>query len=451
MKAIILSIFISLCTISLISAQQDSILINDQEVISWLKENAQPLNTIEAGNGYNDLSAYEEILKEVSVVGLGESTHGTSEFFKLKHRMIEFLVSEMGFTHFVIESSSSAAPIINDYILNGKGDVYKALTAQNYILWDMKEFVTLLEWMKNYNLTVDEDKKVKFYGMDLGNNNLGREQVLDYLKKYAPEKYTSTDSLFSILSVQESKWPFWGYNEDIVLDWFPKLQAFIHYIINQKDRLISISSKEEWNRIYRDLQLMEQWVFSSVKTSLTGVSVESTDRYHYMGQNLNYLIDKADPDAKFMVWASNDHINRNKSSRVGGHMKKRFGDGYYALALECYQGASRTQKPKVGIPWAGELGADTINTNVKTVNWYLHETGINKFFLDLRGAQLNEMTDKLLSTKQNVVAAGWKHNSKGSIYQKTLKKHFDGILFIDTSTPSHPTENAMKRANVLDN
>lgn len=451
MKKLLLSIIISLSAICLTRAQQDSIVINDQEVVSWFRENAQPLNTIDAGNDHSDLNAFKEILKDVKVVGLGESTHGTSEFFKMKHRLIEFLVTEMGFTNFVIESSSSAAPLINEYILNGNGNVYEVLSIQKYIVWDMEEFVTMLEWMKNYNLTVNEDKKVKFYGMDLGNNDPGREQVLDYLKKYAPEKYNSTDSFFHLFSAQESIWPFWGYEKDAVLALLPQLQAFIHYFSDHKDRLISLSSKEEWNMVYRNLQFMEQFIFSSVKTTSPGVSVERSDRNHYMGQNLNYLIDEADSDTKFIVWAHNKHINRNSSSTCGGYMKKRFGDGYYALALECYQGASRSQKPKAGISQAGVLGANTINTSIKTVNWYFHATDIDKFFLDFRGSQLNEMTDKLLSNKQNFVSAGWKHNTKGSIYKKTIKKRYDGIIFIDQSSPTHPTENAMKIANVLDN
>jgi erythromycin esterase len=44
----------------------------------------------------------------VRVVGLGESTHGTAEFFRLKHRLVEYLVTAHGFRTFAMEASASA-------------------------------------------------------------------------------------------------------------------------------------------------------------------------------------------------------------------------------------------------------------------------------------------------------------------------------------------------------
>lgn len=46
------------------------------------------------------------VLAGKRVVALGEATHGTHEFFAMKHRMLAFLVQEMGFEHFVNEGCS---------------------------------------------------------------------------------------------------------------------------------------------------------------------------------------------------------------------------------------------------------------------------------------------------------------------------------------------------------
>ena len=43
------------------------------------------------------------IIGPARVVALGEATHGTREFFQLKHRMLEFLVTEMGFNIFPLK------------------------------------------------------------------------------------------------------------------------------------------------------------------------------------------------------------------------------------------------------------------------------------------------------------------------------------------------------------
>src|SRR5262249_57840982 len=68
------------------------------EGIAWLKANAIPLATAEPGSRFEDLEPLRATIGNARVVGLGEATHGTREFFQLKHRMIEYCVSQLGFT-----------------------------------------------------------------------------------------------------------------------------------------------------------------------------------------------------------------------------------------------------------------------------------------------------------------------------------------------------------------
>src|SRR6516225_241427 len=82
-------------------------------VIAWLKSNAIPVKTVEAGNGFQDLRPLKQLFKNVRFIGLGEQTHGTREFFQFKHRMLEFLVNELGFRVVAIEASYSACQNIN--------------------------------------------------------------------------------------------------------------------------------------------------------------------------------------------------------------------------------------------------------------------------------------------------------------------------------------------------
>lgn len=163
---------------------------DEQEVLSWIQQSAIPIRHIEAGNGFSDLQSLKQVLKDVKVVGLGESTHGTREMFQVKHRLLEFLVTEMGFNAFALEASYAACQPINDYILHGKGDLTTVLTGQGYVVWDTEEIAELIGWMRAYNKKVPVEKKVKFYGVDLSNNENGRKEILSYLNKVAPERVT---------------------------------------------------------------------------------------------------------------------------------------------------------------------------------------------------------------------------------------------------------------------
>jgi len=82
---------------------------------------------------------------------LGEATHGTREFFQLKHRMLEFLASEMGFTIFSIEASMPEAYRLNDYVLNGNGDPAQLLKGMYFWTWDTQEVLAMIRWMREFN------------------------------------------------------------------------------------------------------------------------------------------------------------------------------------------------------------------------------------------------------------------------------------------------------------
>jgi len=72
--------------------------------LKWAKKHAHPLNSLHPGTGFADLHVLKEIIGEARIVGIGESVHATHEFSSLQHRIIEFLVIEMGFTAVAVES-----------------------------------------------------------------------------------------------------------------------------------------------------------------------------------------------------------------------------------------------------------------------------------------------------------------------------------------------------------
>src|SRR6478672_10008511 len=91
----------------------------DETVLSWVSSHLMPLKTLEPGEGYEDLEPLRQQFEHVKIVGLGESTHGVHEFFSVKHRLVEFLVTQLGFNVFALEASYAACQPINDYVVHG--------------------------------------------------------------------------------------------------------------------------------------------------------------------------------------------------------------------------------------------------------------------------------------------------------------------------------------------
>jgi erythromycin esterase len=154
-------------------------------VVDWVRANAIALSTVEAGRGFADLQCLRGIIGDARIVSLGEATHGTREFFQLKHRSLEFLVTELGFAFFGIEANYPECLRVNDYVLHGKGDPAEALAGTRFWTWDTEEVLALIEWMRSWNRA--HARKVKFYGFDMQFSTEAALDVVGYLKRVAPD------------------------------------------------------------------------------------------------------------------------------------------------------------------------------------------------------------------------------------------------------------------------
>lgn len=167
---------------------------NPNEEAKIIKDSLVTLSTVEAGNGFEDLKGLKDILKDKQIVALGGSTYGTKEFFQMKQRILEFLVEEMGYRTFAIDVDFGRTEVINNYILNGEGDVEDIVRQtkinNNFLSWSTEESVELIEWMKKYNEDSSHERKIKFYGIRMIDAKESPNFVLEYLKNLDQNLYT---------------------------------------------------------------------------------------------------------------------------------------------------------------------------------------------------------------------------------------------------------------------
>ena len=148
----------------------------------WIRQKAIPLKTVEAGNGFADMQPLKKVIGNARIVSLGEATHGTREFFQLKHRMLEFLATEMGFTIFSIEANMPEAYRLNDYVLKGEGDPRALLKGMYFWTWDTEEVLAMIEWMRRFNAA--GKGRVTFTGFDMQFPEVAGANVIDFAKKH---------------------------------------------------------------------------------------------------------------------------------------------------------------------------------------------------------------------------------------------------------------------------
>ncbi|MFI8518214.1 erythromycin esterase family protein [Streptomyces sp. NPDC085481] len=136
-----------------------------------------------------DARALERIVGSAKVVGLGEATHSSADFFRAKHRIFEQLVERQGFTTFALEANWSTGLLVDDYVRFGNGDIRAIMRdeLQNaYAFWNTQEYLDLFTWMRQHNLR-HPDHPVRFMGNDLGYSGPGLfDRVTGYVARTRP-------------------------------------------------------------------------------------------------------------------------------------------------------------------------------------------------------------------------------------------------------------------------
>jgi erythromycin esterase-like protein len=151
----------------------------EQAAVAWVRLNAIPLKTVEAGNGFADMEPLGKVVGDARIVALGEATHGTREFFQLKHRMIEYLATQKGFTIFSIEANMPEAYRLNKFVLEGEGDPKQLLKGMYFWTWNTEEVLDMILWMREFNKS--GKGRIEFTGFDMQTPTVPIETVRDFL------------------------------------------------------------------------------------------------------------------------------------------------------------------------------------------------------------------------------------------------------------------------------
>ena len=414
-------------------------------VISWLKTNAIPLKTIEAGNDFADLQPLKQTLKDVRYVGLGEATHGTREFFQVKHRLLEFLVREMGFRVFAIEGSYAALQNINDYVMSKTEDGTKALDSQGFWTWNTEEVRTMTDWARQYNTGVSEDKRVKFVGFDIQFNQSGKDKLLEYLTRVAPERVDTTsaffktnlDSLNSGLSTSDQRIKMQETLKNLQIN-YNDLFVFLELY---GPRLVSKSSQAEYEQMIEYARVLTQYIDSYSRPPAAGVSARDL----YMADNFRRLVIHEPAGTRFVIWAHNGHIaleNNNFFMPTGAYLRQFYGNEYYALGFSFNQGSFQAREAQPKNPAKRMLMAFTVKPAPEgSADWHLTQTGLKSFIVDFRSTAKSPDLTSWLTAPQLTRSIGsvYAPSAEQNFFQPvTLNQRFDGLLFIDSTTRARP-------------
>ncbi|WP_281988973.1 erythromycin esterase family protein [Aquimarina aggregata] len=420
-------------------------------VIRWIKDRSINIKNVKAETGFKDLKYLEPILKDVQIVGLGETSHGSKEVFQIKHRILEFLVKKMGFTVFAIEASHIGCQSINDYVLHGKGNSRDALTEQGFWIWNTEEVLDMIEWIRNYNISVPKENKVSFIGID--NQMVGLNSAYKRIGNFIRNTKTKNkrllkidvDSLFVGLRDKPDRNDMSLYRQN--------LNELLSYLTLNKAKLIHQTSKHQHDRVIKDLTKIIQGV--EVADRRYRKTFDFNIRDEYMSQAVLDILQNGNPEVKIVLWAHNTHISKNaktiitgKPGSLGSILKNLMNEQYYAIGFSTNQGSFRAMNFN-----AKERKYDK-NAIFKlppakeeSLDWYFAQTNKDIFFIDFINLSPTKTISTFLEKKRKAYLSGSSWSLDYGIspaFDISPGKCFDGMIFIKETSHSILTPDGEK-------
>lgn len=430
---------------------------SDDPVVDWIKSAAVPLKSTQAGNGFDDMRPIKALVGPARIVALGETTHGTREVFQMKHRMLEFLVREMGFTVFGIEASMPDCAAINEYVLNGKGDPEKAVAGQGFWTWSTEEVLELVKWMRAYN----EDPanaskpKLKFYGFDMQHLPSPVNAVSLYLQRVDAD---AAGRMKPRLQIAFDKQPMLqGASDKQVRDLSAAIDELGVLLDRNREPLETATSKEDFAFARRQAVVARQAMelvgemrsrsgpLAVLRDLVERNSVENV-RDRCMAENVGWILENEGAGTKIVLWAHNWHVSVADPKpgegmlTMGSYLEREFKDDYLPIGFSFNQGSFQAipapHTKQIGLrEWTvGPAKEDSIDATFA-------KAGIPIFILDLRNPPAGAVA-AWLNTPHPMRLAGAVFDPAGettAYYTPTrLAGTYEAMIFIDNTTRARP-------------
>lgn len=410
---------------------------NNVELAEWALENSQKIETIEFVENQSDLNSLKQIVGEAEIVCLGESRHDIHEQFKIKTRFIKYLVEELNFTCFALEASFPYSNKINDYVLNGNGNLTEIMANMPaWFLWDTKEIESILNWIKEFNKNKSYENKVKFYGIDIVAPNNALEQIFDYLQKVDIQFYNQIkDKNFARKIIDDNNW-------QKSLQHYSELLVDTKQILTQNYSELMLHIKQnETNYINKSSRTEYDWVLKlSYSANEANKMFIQEDRIE-MGlirdnAMANISLWVKERNDKIIIWAHNVHIAKSEFTMnmfpgisiqgMGYILHKKLNNNMISIGALFNKGEFKDENKIFE------------SAKANTVDGALAGLRMDYFLLDFHGKTENKIVESWLNTN-NII--------RGQNFEMTCIpiKSFDAMYFTNNISKVNYKQTALEK------
>ncbi|HUX34658.1 MAG TPA: erythromycin esterase family protein [Gemmatimonadaceae bacterium] len=408
--------------------------------------------------GPGDFDALLSRIGDAPYVLIGEASHGTHEFYRIRAEITKRLITERGFSAVAVEADWPDAYRVNRYV-RGVGDDADATEALSGFvrfpqwMWRNADVLDFVGWLRAFNDTHDEpDAKVGFYGMDLYSLHASIDAVLRYLRKVDPEAAERARERYACFDQFGSDPQAYGYAATTGLA--PSCEAEVVAQLVDLRRSAGGYARRDGRLAADEAFFAEQNArlvanAEQYYRAMFGSRVSSWNlRDLHMAETLEALTTFIRPrveQPKIVVWAHNSHLGdaratelgRSGELNVGQLVRQRHGRDAVLVGFSTYTGTVTAASD-----WDEPAERKIVRPGLRgSYEALFHDVGIPNFLLLPR--QTDELRAELDHARlQRAIGVIYRPQSErqSHYFHARLPEQFDAVLHYDRTRAIEPLE-----------
>lgn len=413
-------------------------------VAKLVREAAQPITAIED----DDLDAILDRIGDAKVVLMGEATHGTSEFYRMRARLTRQLILRRGFTVVAVEGDWPDAAQVDHYVrhLPGPPAPETAFTRFPTWMWRNQEVAELVEWLRAYNGEVHApERRAGFHGLDLYSLYTSIAAVLRYLDDVDPDAAAVARTRYGCLT------PWQGdaaaYGRAVVTRGYRDCEAQVVAMLRELlDKRLAYQHRDG-DRFLDALQNAR--VVANAERYYRAMYYGSRESWNlrdqHMFETLQIVRAFRGPDAKAIVWAHNSHVGNAGATEMGARgelnvgmlARETYGDQAYLIGFGTDRGTVAA-----ATDWDGPMEVKSVRpAHAESYERICHDAGVPAFALALRHPRRDAVREELgVPRLERAIGVIYRPETElaSHYFQAILPEQFDEYLWFDETRAVTP-------------
>lgn len=411
-----------------------------------VRELAQRLN-----GSPRDYDALIALAAGKNLVLLGEATHGTAEFYRMRAEITRRLITELGFDSVAIEGDWPDANRVNRYVAGADGDSAETALADferfPTWMWRNREVLDFIGWLRTHNAGLSPQARVGFHGLDLYSLYRSADAVVSYLNQVDPEQAERARQRYAALDHVRDPQEY-GYQVAMALR--PAAHdAVVRQLLELRAYGMAHLQADEYSAV--DAQFISERNAAVVVNaecyyrSMFGARVNSWNlRDAHMCDTLFALTQHRRThggSGRTVVWAHNSHLGDARATdahargewNLGQLVRESAGATALLVGFTTYTG-----HVSAAAAWDAEVEHKWVRPALAgSCEQLFYKTRLDRFFLPLTEAAAAPLREPLLQRAIGVIYLPQSERAS-HYFQVSLAAQFDALFHLDETTALEP-------------